>query len=212
MKASGLFVTGTDTGVGKSFVAAKLIRNLREAGIRAVGMKPIECGSREDAEALLEASGEADLALDDIAPVWFSEPVAPSAVAGGSEVRFESIVEQYRVLEEQFDFVVVEGAGGWMVPVDSERTMADLAVMIGTPVLLVAANRLGVLNHTLLTLEAIRHSGMKCCGVYLNTISKTKGDLSQESNACQLEKIANGVTVFDNDFDQLLESVKRTIQ
>ena len=140
MKAGGLFVTGTDTDVGKTYVATELVRRLRAAGVRAVGMKPIECGSREDSNALLEASGEPGLKLEDIAPLWFPDPLAPSAMLSGDEVDFSILVERYQKLREEFDFVVVEGAGGWMVPVDSTRTMADLAVLLDLPVLIVAAN------------------------------------------------------------------------
>ncbi|MAS96000.1 MAG: dethiobiotin synthase [Verrucomicrobiales bacterium] len=208
MKAGGLFVTGTDTDVGKTYVATELVRRLRAAGVRAVGMKPIECGSREDSNALLEASGEPGLKLEDIAPLWFPDPLAPSAMLSGDEVDFSILVERYQKLREEFDFVVVEGAGGWMVPVDSTRTMADLAVLLDLPVLIVAANRLGVLNHTLLTLGAIWHGDLECRGIFLNTISKTEGDLSQESNAKQLEDVAAGVDLFDGDFDRLVEAVK----
>lgn len=206
MKSKGLFVTGTDTEVGKTHTTVGLIRHFREAGLRAVGLKPVECGSRDDAKALLEASGEEDLTFDDIAPVWFPEPLAPSASSVRREIDFNSIVESYRALEDRFDRVVVEGAGGWMVPIDAERTMADLAVALGLPVLVVAANRLGVLNHTLLTVEAIRHSGLECVGVYLNSFPATCSDLSCKSNARQLEDILPGIPVIDGDLSGLAGS------
>ena len=163
-----LFITGTDTGVGKTHVAALLVRALRAAGTDAVGFKPICCGGREDAVALAEASG--DVALNDVNPVWLRPPVAPYAAAmiEGRIADLALVREKFAQLRAAHTAVIVEGAGGWLVPVTRDFSMADLAAEFALPVLVVAANRLGVINHTLLTVAAIRASGLKCAGVVLN--------------------------------------------
>ncbi len=163
-----LFITGTDTGVGKTRVAALLVRALRAAGTDAVGFKPICCGGREDAVALADASG--GVALNDVNPVWLRPPVAPytAAMIEGRIADLALVREKFAQLRAAHAAVIVEGAGGWLVPVTRDFSMADLATEFALPVLVVAANRLGVINHTLLTVAAIRASGLKCAGVVLN--------------------------------------------
>ena len=164
-----IFITGTDTGVGKTRVAAMLVRALRAMGVDAVGFKPICCGGSEDAVALAEASGGA-ITLNDVNPVWLRPPVAPYAAAmiEGRMVDLALVREKFAQLRAAHAAVIVEGAGGWLVPVTRDFSMADLAAEFALPVLVVAANRLGVINHTLLTLAAIRASGLECAGVVLN--------------------------------------------
>jgi dethiobiotin synthetase len=172
-----LFITGTDTGVGKTRVAAMLVRALRATGVDAAGFKPICCGGREDAELLAEASGGA-VALDDVNPVWLRPPVAPYTAAMIEErmVDLARVREKFVQLRAAHTAVIVEGAGGWLVPVTRDFSMADLAAEFTLPVLVVAANRLGVINHTLLTLAAIRASGLECAGVVLNQPHATAPD------------------------------------
>jgi dethiobiotin synthetase len=164
-----IFITGTDTGVGKTRVAAMLVRALRAAGMDAVGFKPICCGGRDDAELLAGASGGA-VALNDVNPVWLRPPVAPytAAMIEGRMVDFALVRQKFAQLRAAHSAVIVEGAGGWLVPVTRDFSMADLAAEFALPVLLVAANRLGVINHTLLTVEAIKSRGLRCTGVLLN--------------------------------------------
>ncbi len=171
-----VFITGTDTGVGKTRVAAMLVRALRTAGVDAVGFKPICCGGREDAEVLTEASqpnaetGRGAVALNDVNPVWLRPPVAPYAAAmiEGRMIDLALVREKFAQLRAAHAAVIVEGAGGWLVPITRDFSMADLAVEFALPVLIVAANRLGVINHTLLTITAIRARGLECAGVVLN--------------------------------------------
>jgi dethiobiotin synthetase len=202
----GLFITGTDTGVGKTRVTTGLISTLRGIGVNAVGMKPVECGGCEDSDAILAASGgvESGLTREEINPVNLPEPLAPAAMSLEKEIDFERIFQVYTSLARRFDVVVVEGAGGWLVPLDRERTMADLAVRLGLPVLVVAANRLGVLNHTLLTVQAIRLSGLVCHGIYLNTF-EGELDLSSQSNARVLKELFPDLPLFGMDFEEIIE-------
>lgn len=172
-----IFITGTDTGVGKTRVAAMLVRALRAAGVDAVGFKPICCGGREDAELLAQASG-GSVELNDVNPVWLRPPVAPytAAMIEGRMVDVALVREKFAQLRAAHAAVIVEGAGGWLVPVTRDFSMADLAAEFALPVLVVAANRLGVINHTLLTVAAIRVRGLRCVGVILNEVRPRADD------------------------------------
>ena len=174
---AGVFITGTDTGVGKTRVAAMIVRAFCAAGVDAVGFKPICCGGREDAELLAEASGGA-VALDDVNPVWLRPLVAPytAAMIEGRMVDVALVREKFAQLRAAHTAVIVEGCGGWLVPVTRDFSMADLAAEFALPVLVVAANRLGVINHTLLTVAAIRARGLRCAGVLLNQVQSPAND------------------------------------
>lgn len=173
MAARGLFVTGTDTGVGKTLVACALLRALRVRGIDAAGMKPIETGVGEggplDALALQAAAGGGD-ELSDVCPLRFALPAAPSvaARAEGRAVELWAIERAHQRLAVRRDFVVVEGAGGLLVPLDAEHCNADLARRLGLPLLVVARGALGTINHTLLTLEAAIGRGLAVAGVVIS--------------------------------------------
>jgi dethiobiotin synthetase len=164
------FVTGTDTGVGKTHVTRLILEALRNEGIDAVGYKPIACGDREDARILAEASG--GLTLDEVNPVHLNAAVAPY-VAGLLENRMVNPAELlagFQRLAAAHTQVIVEGVGGWEVPLAANYRVSDLAKDLGLPVILVAANRLGALNHTLLTIDAIRAKGLTCAGIILNQL------------------------------------------
>ncbi len=173
----GWFITGTDTGVGKTVAAQALLARLARAGFRAAGMKPVASGCRqtpqglrnEDAERLLDASS-VPLSYEEVNPYAFAPPVAPhlAASADGVEIRLENILELFYQLRARADCVVVEGAGGWYVPLGSALTMADLARALGLPVILVVGLRLGCLNHALLTAQAVRASGCTLAGWVAN--------------------------------------------
>jgi len=170
---AGLFITGTDTGVGKTVVACVLIRALRRRGIDAAGMKAVETGVGEagplDALALREASGGGD-PLDLVCPQRFQLPVAPAvaAAAAGSALDLGSIRTAFAALATRHDCVVVEGAGGLLVPLTASTCMADLARDLALPLLVVARARLGTISHTLLTLEVARGRGLPLVGVVIS--------------------------------------------
>jgi dethiobiotin synthetase len=150
------FVTGTDTGVGKTYVTRLILETLRNEGIDAAGYKPVACGDRDDAATLAAASG--GLPLDEVNPVHLKTPVAPY-VAGLLEnqtVDPAVLLAGFRRLAAAHAQVIVEGVGGWEVPLAANYRVSDLARDLGLPVILVAANRLGALNHILLTVDAIR--------------------------------------------------------
>lgn len=179
MDQRGLFVTGTDTGVGKSRVAVGLIERLRAEGFRVAGYKPVAAGCEltvdgprnEDALAL-QAAASVELPYDWVNPYAFEPPIAPhiAAAEAGVEVTVEALVGHYRRLSERAERVVVEGAGGWLVPLNGRESLADLAVALELPVVLVVAIRLGCLNHALLSVESIRAHGLPLHGWVANLI------------------------------------------
>ena len=191
-----LFVTGTDTGVGKTHVARLILQALRRAGVDAVGYKPVACGDREDAAILAEASGGTP--LDEVNPVHLKTPVAPY-VAGLLEnqtVNPADLIAGYRRLAAAHEEVVVEGVGGWEVPIAANYRVSDLARDLELPVVLVAANRLGALNHILLTVDAIRAKGLSCAGLILNQLGDEL-DTAMITNKGVIEDLA-GVPLLDH--------------
>jgi dethiobiotin synthetase len=164
-----LFLTGTDTGVGKTYTAAALLRVLRAKGVNCVGYKPICCGDRDDAELLLAASS-GGVTIDEINPVWLKTPAAPYPAALVENVAIDTgmLIERLRNLQARFDFVLVEGVGGWLVPIARDYFVSDLAAAMQLPVAVVALNRLGALNHTMLTVRAVEAAHLDCRGVILN--------------------------------------------
>lgn len=179
-----VFLTGTDTGVGKTYTAVHLLRLLRATGLRCAGMKPICCGDREDAELLLEASSDG-LSIDEVNPIWLKTPAAPLTAARieDAPIKTARLVAGLADLQTRYDFVVVEGVGGWLVPISESYFVADLAVEMKLPVMVVAMNRLGCLNHTLLTVRSVKAHGLDCRGVLLNSPNGTEADIAVETNS-----------------------------
>ena len=169
------FVTGTDTGVGKTHTVVQLLRILRSSGKSCAGFKPICCGDRQDAERLLGASADG-LTIDEINPLWLKTPAAPLTAAQIEDVNIdiEHLFEAFRKLTARVEVTLVEGVGGWMVPIRSDYFVRDLAMEMRLPVLVVAKNRLGCLNHALLTVRSVQATGLRCAGVVLN--GPTGGD------------------------------------
>ncbi|WP_334108361.1 dethiobiotin synthase [Methylobacillus sp.] len=178
-KKQAYFVTGTDTGVGKTFISSLLVRQFARRGLRSVGMKPVASGCErvdgrlvsEDAAQLLAASN-VELSIDDINPYAFEPAIAPHIAAqqAGMRIDLDHIQTVFKRLQAQVDVVIVEGAGGFYVPLDEQHDMADLAVKLGFPVILVVGMRLGCINHALLTAEAIRQRGLTLAGWVANQV------------------------------------------
>jgi len=175
----GVFVTGTDTGIGKTRVSAGLLTALSQRGVKCVGMKPVASGAvlsgqglrNEDALALQAAASlKRDYAL--VNPYCFAPPVAPhlAALEAGVEIQLETLRDAYRDLCQGADAVVVEGVGGWQVPLSATLELPDLALEFDLPVLLVVGMRLGCLNHAVLTARAIRADGLELMGWVANAI------------------------------------------
>lgn len=163
------FITGTDTGVGKTFFTRLLLRSLRAAGIDAVGMKPLCCGDRDDAELLRQAAND-QVSLNDVNPVWLRPALAPytASMIENRPIDLDLIRETFKKLRRTYPSLLVEGVGGWMVPITRDYFVRDLAIDFRLPVVVVVHDRLGALNHTILTVRSIQESGLECAGLVLN--------------------------------------------
>ena len=177
MTMRGVFVTGTDTGVGKTRVATALLRTLAASGVRAVGMKPVAAGIEPNAAAntdviALALAGNVAAPLDERNPYAFADAVAPhlAAQAAGIAIDLATIDRAARRLAARADALVVEGACCVCVPLDDRHDMLDVAVLLDLPVLLVVGMRLGCLNHALLSALAIRRRGLMLAGWIANML------------------------------------------
>ena len=175
----GIFVTGTDTGVGKTRVATALLRAFARRGLRAVGMKPVAAGCESINGALvsddvvaLTAASNVNLPVDLINPYRFQTAIAPHLAAelAGETISLQRIRDAYVALAARADRVVVEAAGGFLVPLNEHEDFGDLARLLELPVLLVVGMRLGCLNHALLTAEAVQRRGLPFAGWVANRL------------------------------------------
>lgn len=189
-----IFITGTDTGVGKTVLTALLTQFLRERGVNAVALKPIGSGGRADAQKIREAMGGA-LALDEINPWHFRAPVAPLLAARreNQQVSLSSVLAHLRAMQKRFDTILVEGAGGLLSPLGENFNSLDLMTALRARPVIVALNRLGVVNHALLTLAVLPKSSRAKAQVVL--VAPSQPDASTPSNALLLAELS-GVEVF----------------
>lgn len=190
----GLFVTGTDTGVGKTVVTAALAAALRAEGLQAGVWKPVQSGAplgrgETDAERLLQAA-RIDEPPEAVAPFTFTAPLTPMLAARqeGVALTLESIIAAGMPLAQRYEALLVEGAGGVAVPLTEDALVVDLIAELGLPVLIVARSGLGTINHTLLTAELLRSRHVPVAGVVLNDSSPT-GPLDDPSLATNAELI-----------------------
>jgi dethiobiotin synthetase len=199
----GIFITGTDTGVGKTFVACGLINAMKEKGFSVCPMKPVESGCRtskgklvpSDTNKLIRAAGVTE-PIDLINPYRLKHPLAPSVAADieGVKIDRRKILSAHNRLSKKYDMTVVEGAGGIMVPVYKKYLFLDLAKDLNIPVVVVSRPGLGTINHTLLTIEALRNKGLYISGVIINYSEKNRKGLSEKTNPEVIEKLG-GITV-----------------
>ena len=193
--AQGYFVTGTDTAVGKTTVSCVLLRAFAAQGKRVVGMKPVVAGSENgrwhDVEQLIAASN-ISAAREHVNPYAFDPPVSPHIAArqAGIEIDLAVIQRAYQALSSQADIVIVEGAGGFLVPLSAQQTGADLARALNLPVILVVGMRLGCLNHAMLTVQAIRAAGLPLAGWVANCVDPQM--IALEENIATLEQRLEG--------------------
>jgi dethiobiotin synthetase len=184
-KYRGLFITGTDTGVGKTIVAAGLAASLRHSGFDIGVMKPFETGfslRSSDAVFLKKIAAVKD-SLDSVCPYRLKHPLSPFTAAKieNVSIRFETIARAYEALLQNHQALLVEGAGGLLVPITREKMMADLALCLKLPVLIVSRTGLGTINHTLLSVEAARKRGVEVAGVIFNHVGPRRG-LAEKTN------------------------------
>jgi len=202
------FITATDTDAGKTYIASALVRHFAQQGLKSVGMKPIAAGcewvdgklQNSDVHQLTQASN-VDAPLSLINPYTFQPPIAPHIAARqvGVEIALDKIQQAFVQLSQLADVVIVEGAGGFLVPLNDTQTMADLAASLNIPVILVVGMRLGCINHALLSVQAIQASGLTLAGWVANQIDPNMAmlaeniqTLKQRINAPCLAEVAWG--------------------
>lgn len=220
---SGLFVTGTDTGVGKTYVSAGIATALRYRNVDVGVMKPAETGCRmrsgrlvpRDALLLMKSALVRD-PLSLVNPYRFRNPLAPSVAAErvGKKIDADKILKAFHALRERHDFMIVEGAGGIMVPLSEHYTYLDLARTMGLPVLIVARPGLGTINHTLLTIAALKGRNIAIAGIVINHALDRKPGLAEETSPAVIEKMS-GIRIvgfishasrrFDNVLDECIK-------
>lgn len=199
MQTRGFFITGTDTGVGKTFVTAGIAAVLKEKGVDVGVMKPVETGCAEkggelepqDALYLKNAAGVSD-ELDLINPYRFKAPIAPAAAAvlEGKTIDLSKIKKSYEALSSKHQLMFVEGAGGILVPLNEKETIADLVKVLQLPLIVIAESRLGTINHTLLTVKYAQSIGIVVAGIILNHVSLSPGE-SLSANRAEIQRFAN---------------------
>ncbi len=190
LKNRGVFITGTDTGVGKTIVAAALAKHMKSIGLSIGVMKPVTSGCSvvdgalvsDDAELLIWAAESTDNRRD-IAPFLLREPIAPSEAAAQDGVRIdhEVLTTAYEKLAAVHDLVIVEGSGGLMVPLIGGYLIADLIIKLNIPLIVVARPNLGTVNHTILTCYAARNLGIKIIGVIINNFPINPGKAEESA-------------------------------
>lgn len=192
-----IFITGTDTGVGKTLLTALLVRHLRTNAVHCLAMKPFCCGSRGDAR-LLRALQDGELKLEEVNPHFFAEPVAPlAALRRDGHGRASGLAETLRgarAVAGRCECLLIEGAGGLLVPLGRGRTVLDLIRRLECEVIVVAANRLGTINHTLLTVQALRR-GKRTRKLKVVLMRQAKPDPSSRSNPRLLRELVAPIQV-----------------
>jgi dethiobiotin synthetase len=207
-----VFITGTDTEVGKTFYSRLLLRSLSAHGLHTAAMKPLASGAqmqngklRNNDALLLQQAATTSFSYELCNPYCFEAAIAPHLAAKQVGVRIDSnlILHAYEQLKQQADITLVEGVGGWMVPVDDDQTVADLVQLMRLPVILVVAMRLGCINHALLTAENIKMRGLALLGWVANVIEPEMSHLDEniESIAQRIHAPLLDVIEFINNPD-----------
>lgn len=207
----GFFVTGTDTEVGKTYIASRLIALLHARGVPVTPRKPAESGCVREDDHLIPADGLALMQaagldqLEAVTPYRFKAPLAPPQAAAkeGKEVQLQQLIDACPHPNESL--LVVEGAGGFLSPIANDALNADLAIALGLPIVLVVADRLGCINHCLLTIDAIEHRNLTIAGIILNQISG-EGDLL---NYEEIKQLVDYPVFLDSELEGFIEAFIR---
>ena len=194
-----IFITGTDTAVGKTVLTGLLLYHLRQAGCHALAMKPFCSGSRADAE-FLNAIQDGELTRDEVNPFFFAEPLAPLVAARKHHrsICLPEVLQRIKGLATRCQCLLIEGIGGVLVPLGEGFSVLDLIARLGCRAILVSRNRLGTINHTLLSVSALQHAGIKRLRTVLN--SSSKADHSTFSNISTLSELLDPIPIFPIPF------------
>jgi dethiobiotin synthetase len=192
--ARGFFITGTDTGIGKSWCAAALLWKLQQQGHSVAGMKPVASGCVATAEGLrnedallLQQFSSQPLPYSEINPYSFQPAIAPHIAAeqAGNCIDFEVIKQNFDAISGHADFTIVEGVGGWLVPLNGHQSVADLAATLALPVIMVVGLRLGCINHALLSASQVGQSGCSLAGWIATTLDPTMSAMDENMQTLQ---------------------------
>jgi dethiobiotin synthetase len=194
-----IFVTGTDTGVGKTIFTAILLQHLRSHGVRALAMKPFCSGARGDVR-LLQSLQKGELTDEEMNPFYFKAPLAPMIAARREKqtIRLNVVLQSIRAIEKRCDCLIVEGAGGLLVPLGEGFTVADLIAKLRCAVIVVSRNKLGTINHTCLTVKVLKNLGKMPLNVIL--MEQKRGDLAARTNKQAMEEMLKGMQVVSVPF------------
>jgi dethiobiotin synthetase len=219
MKHKAIFITGTDTGIGKTFYSCRLLEALNANGCSTLAMKPVaagasnEHGTLKNEDALqLQQCASIKVSYQEVNPYCFSAAIAPHLAANkeGQQVSLKLIHDQFLKLKEKADFVLVEGVGGWQVPLNESQTVADLAKTLQIPVVLVVGIRLGCINHALLTVDSIQQSSVALTGWVANIIEPDMSALDENIKTLQQLIVAPLLDVIQYQADHSKPSLNST--
>ena len=203
MRARSFFITGTNTSAGKTILTALLLHHLRESGVDALAMKPVCTGPRDDVR-LLQSLQPGGVRMDLMNPFYYKTPATPAVAArrSGRKVEVKALKAAVSLVEKECDQLLVEGAGGVLVPLNERgQTWGDFLKVTKMPVFVSALNELGVLNHTLLTVEYLQSIGAEVLGVCLqNSVNDARSDSSQRTNFEVLRNCLGKTPVFNVPF------------
>ncbi|GAB4411735.1 MAG: dethiobiotin synthase [Thermodesulfovibrionales bacterium] len=195
----GFFITGTDTGVGKTVITGAIIKALHSIGINACAAKPVETGCHRDGNILYPSDGmflkrvaRMDESINHITPYCFETPAAPSVASDmeGKAVDIPAIIGEFNSLLETYQAIVVEGVGGILVPIMSDYFVIDLIRELGLPLIVVSRPSLGTINHTLLTVNYALKEGIEVSGIIINFSRPAEGTIAEKTNPALLEQIS----------------------
>ena len=199
---NGIFVTGTDTEIGKTLIACGFAALLKQSGVEVGVMKPISTGDTRDAE-LLRHAAQVDDPIDLINPITLRYPLAPSVSANieGRHIDLSAVTRAHTTLKTKYDYMIVEGVGGIAVPITDDKMVVHLIKEIGLPILIVADAGLGTINHTMLTVAFARQYGIQIVGIVLNRFRSEKVSFVEMTNPSEIERMTQipviGVVPFD---------------
>ena len=194
----GFFVTGTDTGVGKTVIAGGLIKVLSFMGLKTAGMKPVESGCMREGDILIPSDGtflkqmaRMTEPITELTPCCFENPLAPFAASGieKKNVQITGIKKAFYGLYKNYDAIIAEGVGGLLVPLKKNYFVLDLAIEMDLPLIVVAKPGLGSINHTMLTVNYALKEGIKIAGIVINYSAPPQNDLAEETNPLILKEI-----------------------
>lgn len=196
---TGIFITGTDTGVGKTVVAGGLAATLKKRGLNVGVMKPVQSGGKKDKNGRLYSEDAkfimktADIKedIDLVNPICLEPPLAPSVAAklSGVIIDINKIKATFKKLQEKYEFLIVEGAGGIIVPIYEEYLLKDLILDLKLPTLIIARPTLGTINHTVLTVQYLEEKGIKVAGIILNNLDSKKAGMAEKTNPQVIESL-----------------------